>query len=343
MNRGGTERRAAGKAAPPRRTLLGPLPNRWVPAPRGSLAALGGLAVALLVALPGGVARGPASHPATGLVLAVTQTRNVSENDTFTVAVQVANPTLVNFSYFTFCEVTSAKCFPPIAMTSQSGGWFTGSTRPMSSYLGMGAGVSAGYNITIDYKNNTNVTEPRLPNAFANLTVATVAGSYYYRMTVRPLTFGLTGLVTDQATGAGVAGARVNLTPGVNWTITDSRGNYVFGDLFNGTYELSAARSGYRSSEVAVTINGGATSQNVAITNLTAPPTPVQHPSSAGPFAILEGPVGYAAIGIAVVAIALAAVLVRRRRKAATSPARNAAAAAESPPPTSEPPGAGGR
>ncbi|HZY69900.1 MAG TPA: carboxypeptidase-like regulatory domain-containing protein [Thermoplasmata archaeon] len=337
----GVERRKGDRTATPSDTPVPP--RRSERTTHRTLAVVGLVALAVGVVLPVHGFGAPAARPNAPSVLAITQSKNTTANGTFTVSIDLASPSQAKFVFFLFCQLTHGVCYSPVVMTSQGGGWFAGTTKAMSNYPGMDPGIAAGYNITIEYTNNTNVTEPALPNAFSNLTVATsVTGAYYFRMTVRPLTFGLSGRVTDAATGAGVDAARVNLTPGVNWTVTDASGKFVFGDLFNGTYQLSVAKAGYHANLATVVVNGSAAVQNVAIQNATGPSA--THPqSSGGLLATLEGPVGYAAVGAAAVVVVALAILLVRRRRSATAPTREATAEAEAPSPVPEPPGPGGR
>jgi hypothetical protein len=274
--------------------------------------------VALLVL--GGALAAPAPRATAGGALAITQSSRVSEQQTFTVSIEVADPTNVTNAYFLFCQLTSSVCYLPVTMTLHDTNWFSGTTKPMSSYHGMAPGVVAGYNISVDYRDLVNVTYPALPNTFSGLTIATtVVGEYMYEMSVAPLVFGLNGVVHDSGTGAAIAGASVTLTNSTgmsNSTTSASTGAYSFGSLPNGTYQLAVSDPGYQTSSRSVTIAGQTGVENVPLTNSSA----TQHPSSPGgskPWWSALGSAGGVPLGvvpIVVVVVVLVAVVVLWRR-----------------------------
>ncbi len=202
-------------------------------------------------------------------VLSIDQTGYITEQGSFTVSMQVASSTNIHFVYFTFCQLTSSVCYLPVTMLPQAGNWFVGTTNPMSSYHGMTVGVKAGYNITIVFNDNSTQTEPAMPNAFTNLTIAqTVTGEYMFEMGVSPDIFGLSGVVRDAVTATAIAGATVTLTSGnTTTTTTDGSGAYSFSGLVNGTYSLTIADPGYHLLSKSVTIAGQSTVQNVTISS----------------------------------------------------------------------------
>ena len=81
----------------------------------------------------------------------------------------------------------------------------------------------------------------------------------------------LQGYVTDSATGAPIAGARVVLSGGA-WTVTDATGFYRFNNLPGGFYDLTVSQYFYQSATVTtVLVNEGSTATVNA--TLTALPT----------------------------------------------------------------------
>jgi hypothetical protein len=201
---------------------------------------------ALLFLGPLSSASGAAPAAAPAKVLAVYQTSYVTEHSNFTVSAQLSSTTGLKIAFFSFCQLGNGVCFPQIIMTSRGNGWFVGTTRVMSSYHGMAVGVKAGYNVTFSYTNNVNVT-----------------------MTVSPDVYGLNGYVTDAANGAGVAGAKVALSPGTNATTTGPTGGYTFAGLLNGSYTLSVSAGGYVSTSVPVSISGQNAVKEIGLTNAT--------------------------------------------------------------------------
>ena len=231
-----------------------------------------GLTVALLFgALSGGAsAHAPSITPTT--VVALYQTPvNVHEQTAFTIFLKVASSANVQQVYFTYCQLTSSVCYLPVVMTDQGGNWFAGTTKPMTDYPGMTVGITAGYNITIVYSDNSTSTVPSIPNPFANLTVAqTVTGEYVYAVTVIDHQYNLTGHVYDSASGTSLGGATVTLAPGNGTTTsTDAAGAYTFVGLFNGTYTISVTRAGFRISNESVAITGQDTVKDVQLANTT--------------------------------------------------------------------------
>lgn len=82
----------------------------------------------------------------------------------------------------------------------------------------------------------------------------------------------ITGQVTNDATGAPVAGARVVTSPGSEGTSTDSRGDYTLSGLATGTYTLSVSDFTYTTkivTGVAVT-DQATTTENVTLTQPSA-------------------------------------------------------------------------
>ena len=155
--------------------------------------------------LGGAVALAPRTS-ASAIVDVQQSGHNVTELQNLTVYVEVAATSSVRDAYFTFCQLQAPDvCFQPITMVAHNATWFVGETKQMSTYYEMVVGMQCGYNVTVDYKNGTNVTEPSGPNSFPGLTVIkTVAGYYDYEMTVVTPTYGLSGVISDSKTGTGI-------------------------------------------------------------------------------------------------------------------------------------------
>jgi hypothetical protein len=270
-------------------------------------------------------------------VVAIFQSNNTTEQSNLTVSMVVTDPAAFQFVFFQFCQLSSSVCYTPaIVMTLHGADTFVGTTKRMSAYAGMLDGVKAGYNITIEYTNGTNASEPALPNTFPGLTVVTTVANYYdFEMVVVPQTFGLSGVVSNAATHTAIAGASVSLSPGNFSTAhTDSSGAYTFAAVANGSYSLTVSDPGYPDTVTTVKINGQNDVQNVAVSNTTGANTGPPPEKGAGNF--FTSPSGLAVIGgaaVAVVVVALAAVLLFRRRKTARDPVDPARADASPPGP----------
>ena len=282
--------------------------RRAVMARRALAMALAGLTLVIAVQ-PLATAARPAAARFTG-VTTIYQSNITFPDSRFIVQVQVADPSAVTSAYFTFCQLTSSICYFPDVLHHTTGGWFVGNTSQMSQYNGthpMRVGVRAGYNITIDYANGTNVTEPSLPNQFPGLNVsATVAYQYEYTMIVSPVVFQLTGVVHDSATGAPLSGAKVEIAPGNATTTSTATGAYSFSNLTNGTYSLTVTAAGFPSYQQSVHIAGQDATQNLAVT---------QTPSNSGGGHSSSVPVYVWGAGgaIAVVLVVAAVVILRRK------------------------------
>jgi hypothetical protein len=323
--------RAPGIAAAPR------------PARRGPPAAAGlAVSVALLVlAVSLGGAHAAAARPASVSVLALNPTTTVTEQSTFSLAMHVSDATHIQFAYFTFCQLSSPVCYMPVAMTDQGGNWFVGTTKPMTSYPGMTLGVRAGYNVTIQFTDNTTQTEPTVPNPFGNLTIAqSVTGEYMFQMTVSEPPFVLSGVVSNAVTGTPLSGATVSIAPG-NGTVvtTNATGTYSFWGLANGSYTVSAAAAGYVTTTHAVVIAGKNIEQNLSI------PTTSSSPSNTGGSGshkgAMLGPITAANVWVLAVVVAAVVVLLalllllrRRGRSARPAPPDGTGAGGPTPPPS---------
>jgi hypothetical protein len=241
---------------------------------RGGLGSALAVAAILALLLAGSVTASSGRHVASTQVLAIYQTNYVTEPGNFTVSIQVANPANVQYAYFTFCQLSSPLCYLPVTMTLHGTNWFAGTTKPMYDYHGMTVGVSAGYNITIVYQDNSTFTEPSVPNAFSNLSVSqSVTGEYMFEMTVRPQVFAIGGSVSNRSTGSPIPGAVVRLSPGTNTSTTSSTGAYSFSGLLNGTYTVAVVESGYRNESMVVQLSGRDAVQNIQLTPNTSAST----------------------------------------------------------------------
>jgi hypothetical protein len=276
-----------------------------------------------------------APRPAGVDVLAIYQSNYTDEQENFTVSMEVANSVGVSFVYFTFCQLSNALCYLPVTMSAHGSGWFVGTTHEMTSYHGMTPGVRAGYNITIEYSNNTNVTEPSVPNPFGNLTVAqSVSGEYMYQMTVLNQTYGLSGTVKDSTTGAAISGAQVSLSPGNENTTTGSTGAYTFTGLFNGSYTLSIAEKGYTTTTQSVAIDGqSVANKDIPLSNGTTAPTGGGTKGSGSSSGTILGISTWTIVPVIGAIIALAAFLVLRRGRTPPAAPPPTAPSGSTPPP----------
>ncbi|MCI4341441.1 MAG: carboxypeptidase-like regulatory domain-containing protein [Thermoplasmata archaeon] len=297
------------------------------------------VATAILVLLTGGAAGAQHSHRPLSNVVGISQSSYVTEQGNFTVTMEVASTANIQFVYFTFCQLSSPLCYRPVVMTLHGQDQYVGTTNPMYDYNGMTVGVRAGYNITIEYASGVNATEPTEPNPFGNLTIAqSVTGEYMFQMTVMNQLYRLSGVVTDSATGQGISGARVTVSPGNDSpTTTNSVGAYSFPSLPNGTYTVSATASGFPTSNSTVPISGGDT-----VKDITMQGGSINHPSSGNKAAggnFLTTPLGLGlVVGVPAVIVAGALMAVTKSRKAKKDSRPTAARPeAGSPPPGQQP------
>jgi hypothetical protein len=297
-----------------------------------------GLLVLLLV--PAGVFAAPSTPKAVTqtTVLSIYQSPSrVTEQDTFSVFLEVASTANIARIWFSYCQLTGSICYRPVAMSPHGGNWYEGTTARMSQYPGMNIGVEGGYNITVVYTDASTVHYPRLPSPFANLTVATaINGSYDFSMIVSDHVYALSGHVQDAITGAAVSGATVTLTPNDAPAVTtNATGAYAFAELLNGTYTVSAARAGYRTNNVTVSVAGQAATRDVGLSNASTPVGP-HSAGSKGPLGFFTTPVGLGAIAVVAIVVVLVSALaysMSRKRKAA-GPATTPGPSDSSAPPT---------
>src|SRR5882762_5155000 len=86
----------------------------------------------------------------------------------------------------------------------------------------------------------------------------------------------VTGRVLDAGTGEPIADARVRvLAPPVE-TATDRAGNFRFGDLGSGSYELEASRVGYQPERRAVTVDSSGAAIEFRLEPRAIPVAPVE-------------------------------------------------------------------
>lgn len=67
------------------------------------------------------------------------------------------------------------------------------------------------------------------------------------------------GRVLDSETDEPVSGAVISTNPPSGAPVTDSEGRFSMGDLEEGSYSVTAEKSGYQSSTVSVAVNGNST------------------------------------------------------------------------------------
>jgi hypothetical protein len=277
----------------------------------------------LLAGAPiGGVAAHPVSSTS-GPVLAITQSPGrITLQSSLNVSLEVGDTANIQQVYFTFCSITQSVCYFPTAMASQGHNWFAGTTYPMTHYPKMAIGDHVGYNITIVYDNNTNFTEPRVPNAFGNLTLGQIvtptSTENVFVITVSNQAYTLSGRVEDSATGAALPGADVSLAPANDTpTTTNATGGYSFPDLLNGSYTVSVTDKGYRESNVTVAIGGQDVVKNLDLTNASSPikTVPPSNGSTPGFFSTAIGEASLGAVALVVVVIVAVVIVTRSRRK----------------------------
>lgn len=281
---------------------------------------------------PLGSASAPRPHGSTSNVEAIYQSNYTTEQSTFTVSLKVASTANIQFVYFTFCQLSSPLCYLPVSMSLHGTNWYVGTTNPMTTYNGMTVGVRAGYNITIDYNGSANVTEPAEPNQFTDLSIAqSVTGEYMFQMTVMNHLYQLSGVVTDHATGLGVGGAVVSVSPGnESPETTGASGAYSFANLPNGSYTVSVAAHGFTTTNVVVPVAGGDVQQDFALTNGSTPSNP-GHGSSPAGGNFFTSTTGIAAVAATIVVLVVAvAVLMTRHRRPPAGPAPSPSSAAPS-------------
>jgi hypothetical protein len=296
-------------------------------------------ALFLMGLIIGGATSAPAVRGSATNVLTIYQSTNITERSTFSVSMELSSSANIKQIYYTFCQLTSSVCYLPVVMAPVTGepNWFEGTTNPMTAYPGMVAGVRAGYNITILFDDNSSVTEPALPNQFGNLTVAqSVTGEYMYEMTVHSEVYQLSGHVYDSATGVGIPGANVTLTPkpgNATATKTNATGAYSFAGLLVGNYTLSVTDGGYQTDNASVAITDQNAQKNITLSKaVSIPKGKTTNGTSGGFFGTMEGVSVLVIAAVAVIVVALVAVTVTRRKKEHPSPP------SQSPPEPPQPP-----
>ncbi len=273
---------------------------------------------AMLLAMPLSVAS-PAPSSSGGLVVAIWQSGYITEQGNFTVSMELSNVTGIQFVYFAFCQLSSPVCYQPIVMTLHGTNLYVGTTDRMSSYDGMTEGVRAGYNITIEFADNSTLREPNLPNAFSNLTVAQeVGGENMFEMTVSPQLYGLSGIVTNSVTGAAIAGASVALSPGNQATATTTAsGAYTFSGLLNGTYSLSVSYPGFTNDTQSIAISGQDLVKDLSLSNSSSGSKTT---GGGGSSSLPGGTTLWLVLALVVIVIAVVAGLLVVRRRKPTAP-----------------------
>ncbi|MGI0052732.1 MAG: carboxypeptidase-like regulatory domain-containing protein [Thermoplasmata archaeon] len=282
------------------------------------------LLVVLMAGLPAVSATPTSSTEGRSNVLEIYQANNITEQSAFSIHMEVAESSNISLVYFTFCDISADHCFLPIGMTQSSPDWYVGSTLAMSNYNGMPPGAVGGYNISIYYADGSNVSEPLPPasNPFHNLTVAFAnSNEYMFEMAVINHSYNMTGVVTDSATHAAIADATVTLNAeNTSPTRSTGDGDYSLSGIQNGTYTLSVAASGYRTSEMTVHVRGGNLVQDVSLSNASSP-SGGKGPSTSGFGAgFFTTPTGLGSLAIvALLVVGAVAAIARSRRKGAGS------------------------
>jgi hypothetical protein len=301
-----------------------------------------GVAVAITVAmlLGGFVGAASATGPrgAVSPVLAINQGPAViTRQSALTVSLELASTANVVQVYFTFCQLTNSLCYTPQPM-SENGttGWYSGQTGIMMSYHNpnnslVTVGETLGYNITIQYANNTNLTEPTDPNPFGNLkTALSITNVLEFEVVVSNQVYTVSGRVTNATTGSPVAGATVSLlNANQSSTLTNSAGMYTFKNVPNGSYTVSVTGTGYRTSNESVSVSGQNQTRDVTLSSNAAPPPPPTQTTS-NPLLGTEG-IGLAVVAVLVVVAVVALLMSRKRRGGATPPAEGPTRSTEPP------------
>ena len=225
------------------------------------------VAVALLlcllaISIPANASKGTSSS-----VITIYQSPNIiKESDSLTVYMEFTSTANIQQVYFTFCQIYPKNlCYTPISMVPYGTNWFKGTTETMASYPGMSIGAKAGYNITIEYTDNTTANEPSMPNQFGNMTVVqTLTGENVFEMVVSNWVYSVSGNVYISGTATGIAGATVTLStsPAQEYT-TSSTGAYSSAGVANGTYTITASIAGYVANSSIVTISGQDVSKDI--------------------------------------------------------------------------------
>ena len=93
---------------------------------------------------------------------------------------------------------------------------------------------------------------------------AGVSSTVSSSVTLKSTSTGVSGSVTNVKAGSPLVGAKVTL--GATATTSDSAGHYIFSNVAQGTYTLTASASGYLARSYSVTVTtGNTTSQNIAL------------------------------------------------------------------------------
>ena len=156
----------------------------------------------------------------------------------------------------TVIDHASGQPLPNVAISA--GGTHTTMTNAQGAYLL--SGLSAGA-VTVSFT-LANYTPATCTTTLVNSGTSTLNVALYGLG-------GVSGTVTDAASGLALVGAQVTLAS--QTVSTDTLGHYAFTDLPVGAYLLSVSNAGYLSASVDVTLAVGATSTaNLALTAITA-------------------------------------------------------------------------
>jgi len=191
----------------------------------------------------------------------VTASKSGYESSSLTVTVSEGNTAVADLSLSQIIVpgsitglVTDAEDGSPIAGATVSDGTRTTTTDAAGAYTIVDVPPGT-YQVTASksgYESSSvTVTVLEETTAVANLSLTRI---------IVPGT--ITGSVTDAEEGSAIGGATV--TDGTRTTTTDASGEYTIADVSPGTYEVTASKSGYESSSVAVTVSEG----NTAVADL---------------------------------------------------------------------------
>lgn len=170
-----------------------------------------------------------------------------------------------------------------------------GATVQTNTSLTTTTNATGFYNFT-GISNGTYIINASLTGYVTNSTTVTIstANVTNANITLSPPTYLLSGYVTNISGGAAISGATVTTNTSLTNT-TDTSGFYSF-EVNNGSYQITASKTGYSSNSTTKTVNGA----NVANSNISLTPAPAAGVAGAqllkvvtNRFVILDDPSGW--------------------------------------------------
>ncbi len=134
------------------------------------------------------------------------------------------------------------------------------STQPASGAVTTDA--QGNYSIANVAPGNYTVTAAKAGYQSGSTGAAVTAGQTVtanLALTPLPTTGTIAGTVTDGGTGQPLAGAAVTTQPATSAVTADAQGNYTIANVAPGAYTVTAAKTGYQSGSVNVTVTAGQT------------------------------------------------------------------------------------